>query len=119
MFDDRMSAVRVRQLAARKRAIVRTRTYVWIGLVLLVVLMARSGAVVWDLGTAGAWGDWRLPVFAGLAGVSAWGAVRLWREARKLTAMLAPAPEPALPPPDFGPLSDGSQQWKNLERVEE
>lgn len=119
MTDRPLSAQRVRLLAARHRALLRTRTYTWVGLTLAAVLTMMSSARVWDAVWAERWRDWQLYWFSFLAVVGVLAVRRLWRKHIELTTALRPAAPAQLPEPDFSTLSDGSSAWGNLERVED
>lgn len=113
-----LSAGRVHQLSAAKRGRLRERSYVLIGLGLLLGtagILAMKGVV--DIRAAG--GEklraGAYLVIAGACLVGAWWlgavAVRLTRELKERAQE-----DPAMPP-DFGPLADGSQRYQNLEEI--
>lgn len=105
-------------LSARKRSLLRTRTYILVGAMVLavaaiaLVIKSVQGTVV--MGGVG--------VRQGLLFLSAvpcgYLAGRLWRLYRQHTKLLLASDlgEPASPP-DFSTLSNGDQRWKNLERI--
>ncbi|MFN4243756.1 MAG: hypothetical protein ACK4PI_11035 [Tepidisphaerales bacterium] len=117
MSEQPLTAQRVRLLAARRLATMRTRTYVWVGLGGAAAVVMLSAARAWDAVAAGRWADLRLYLFLLFAVAGSWAVVRLWRRQRELTQALRQRPAEPLPEPDFTPLSDGSAVWKNLERV--
>ena len=116
---EELNGVRIRQLSALRRSTYRARSFaivfsaggfvVAIKLLLMTLASFRySGVGAWSLG---------LLLFAILALVVGFHfasrATELHREANQ------PMPMPPAPPggPDFSTLSDGSQQWKNLEDI--
>jgi hypothetical protein len=113
-----MSAARVRMLSARKRSLLRTRTYILVAAIVLAVaaiaLVIKSVQGTVAMGSVG--------VRQALLFLSAWpcgyAAARLLRLYRQHTKLLL-ASELAEPtsPPVFSGLSNGDQRWKNLERV--
>ncbi len=116
---DELDGVRIRQLAALRRSTYRARSFAIIfaigGFVVAIKLVLMTIA---SFHTSGV-GPWSLGflMFAIVAmmvgGHFARRAMELHREANE------PAPMPPAPPdgPDFSTLSDGSQQWKNLEDI--
>ena len=116
---DELDGVRIRQLAAVRRGAFRARSYalvvtagcivVAIQLLFMTVEAARGGG--WGLMTTG---------YVLFAVALLLVAAHFGRRVRELSEELnAPAPLPPEPPggPDFSTLSDGSQQWKNLEDI--
>jgi hypothetical protein len=116
--DAALDGLRVRQIAALRRGAYRTRSYCLIAAaalavvgVQLVVMTVRAlrGQPLW----AAAYGV--------LAALALAGCAHFARRILQLTDELRQSPTAALPPPahepDFATLSDGTQQWKNLEDV--
>jgi hypothetical protein len=111
--ESKLSAARVRMLSQRRRAMVRTRSFALIGvfgmLGLGLACVLRVSAVAnWTVRGA----------YVLLAGFALWGAWRMWIKAGGLSKQLARSDldEPESPP-SFEGLSDGSQQWRNLEEI--
>ncbi len=115
--DDELSAVRIRQLAAARRAAYRSRSYCVIAAIVCVVAAVQ---IAWNaiamLRAAGF--GFRPIAYVPVAALAVWGAGFFFRKAVLLDreAKQSGLPEPTAEP-DFRPLSDGSQQWKNLEDV--
>lgn len=117
MSEQPLTAQRVRVLAARRLAMMRARTYVWVGLGGAAAVVMLSAARAWDAVAAGRWADLRLYLFLFLTVAGSWAVMRLWRRQCELRQALRQRPAESLPEPDFTPLSDGSAVWKNLEHV--
>jgi hypothetical protein len=115
--DERMSAVRVRQLSAERRGAYRLRSYCVIGAGLCAMLgiqLARVGIVGMRETGLGA----RQVGFACGAAAAGMAASFLVRRALDLTRELRkPAQHDPESPPDFSTLSDGSHHWKNLDEM--
>lgn len=112
-----LDALRIRQISLAKRALLRRRSLLIAG-----ALVCAMGAVqlFWS-GVREVLNQGLRPQNAGLT-VAAAGllvvALLLLRKSRRMRRQLDEKPPQAdLPPPDFTPLSDGSQQWKNLEKM--
>jgi hypothetical protein len=110
-----LDGVRIRQLAAGRRAAIRLRTYLLVGMIGCLVSAAQS--IILAI-LAVRIGDWlKTALWIALAIPLLCAACWLLRKLRHLAQQLHPPTSTTpLPPPDFGPLSDGSQHWKNLER---
>ncbi len=120
---DDLDGVRIRQITLLKRAAYRSRSYAH---VLALSCLIGAGKCVWNVVSAirnpdpdrmTAYGVVALWMAAAAACV--YLTTRFYRRAERFrreaeTTML---PAPATPP-DFTPLSDGSHQWRNLERIE-
>jgi hypothetical protein len=117
-FTAELDGLRVRQIAALRRGAYRTRSYCFVAAaalavvgVQLVVTTVRGlrSQPLWAVG------------YGVLAALALVGFVHFARRVIQLTDELRHSPTAALPPPgpepDFSTLSDGSQQWKNLEDV--
>ena len=117
--DDELDGLRIRQLSALRRGAYRARSYAIIGaaagFVVAVQLVIMTVAYV----RAQGWGRWPIGyvLFAAAAVMVglhfARRALEIHREIR--TPIELPPPPPG--GPDFSTLSDGSQQWKNLEDI--
>ncbi len=122
--DDDLDGSRIRRVAMLKRTAYRSRSYC---VIIAIGCLAGAGQCIWNVVTA-----IRFPA-AGTA--TAYGVIGLWmaatagciylgnrfyRRAGKYAreAEATSLSEPAAPP-DFTALSDGSQRWKNLERLDE
>ena len=114
---DELSGLRIRQLAAARRAAYRSRSYCVIGALVCVVAAVQLTWVGIMLIRAGGFG-FRAVAYFPVAALAVWGAGFFYGKA---VALDREAKQSHLPPPteepDFGPLSDGSQQWKNLDEV--
>ena len=122
--NDDLDGARIRRVAMLKRSAYRSRSYC---IILAVICLAGAGQCLWNTVTA-----IRFPA-AGTA--TAYGVIGLWMAATAACVYLgnrfyrrgekyareAEATGLSDPgaPPDFTPLSDGSQRWKNLEEVDE
>ena len=115
--EDELSGIRIRQLAAARRAAYRSRSHCVIGALVCVVAVVQ---LTWNgvrvLRAVGL--GLRLSAYLLVAVIAAWGAACFFQKAMELDRE---AKRTELPPaagePDFAPLSDGSQQWKNLDEV--
>jgi hypothetical protein len=115
--EDELSGLRIRQLAAARRASYRARSHCVVGALVCVVAVVQ---LTWNgvraIRTTGF--GLRAIAYLLVAVVAAWGATYFFRKAMELDRE---AKRTELPPaagePDFTPLSDGSQQWKNLDEV--
>ena len=116
--DDReheLDGLRIRQLSALRRGAYRARSFAIIVAVACLVVGIQLTVKTFT-GVA--------PIFrvlsAALAAFAFFGAVHFARRVAALQREIrTPPPMPPEPPggPDFSTLSDGSQQWKNLEDV--
>jgi hypothetical protein len=119
--DEHLNSNRIRQMAALRRAAIRTRSYCFIGLCVCVVGIAQlvfETARDWPVpfSVRGVWlpalyivcmialGAWAIPALLRLL-------IRFHREAKESAI---PPPDR---PPDFSSLQDGRQFAKNLENV--
>jgi hypothetical protein len=115
--EDELSGIRIRQLAAARRASYRARSHCVVGALVCVVAVVQ---LTWNgiraIRTTGF--GLRAIAYLLVAIIAAWGASYFFRKAMEFDreAKRTELP-PALGEPDFGPLSDGSQQWKNLDEV--
>lgn len=113
---DELDGLRIRQLAQARRAAYRSRSYCLIG---SAVAAAAAGQLIYKAVANVRIAGWSAAPLLYLAAVgpAVYLAWRLLCRARKLghEAEASLLDEPATPP-DFGPLSDGSQMWKRLER---
>jgi hypothetical protein len=119
--DDHLNSNRIRQMAALRRAAIRTRSYCFIGLCVCVVAIAELVfETVRDWPTPfslrGIWLPALYIVCIALLGALAIPAllrllIRFHREARQ---SILPAPDR---PPDFSTLQDGSQLARNLDEI--
>lgn len=114
--SDELDGLRIRQLAQARRAAYRSRSYCLIG---SAVAAAAAGQLVYKAIVNVRIAGWTIaPVlYLAAVGPALYLAWRLLCRARKLgqEARASLLVEPTAPP-DFGPLSDGSQVWKRLER---
>lgn len=118
--QDDLDGSRIRQISAIKRSAYRTRSYFLIGAVLclagfgqtawnaLASLHSRAGGLSYLFAAL-----WALASLACAAGVW-WMLSRAdhYRQEAARSSLRDPDQ-----PPDFAPLSDGSQAWKNLEQI--
>ncbi len=116
-LEDELSALRIRQISAMRRAADRARSYCLIGLIVLVVGAGQLLSITFhDMREFG----WHLPEFAYAGGALAalFFAWRLWQRVVALTCELKqPLQTDPLQPPDFSTLNDGSQHIKHLEEM--
>jgi hypothetical protein len=117
--QDELDGVRIRQLAALKRGAYRARSFAIIGCVASFVVAVKLALMTAGHVQARGWGAWPLG-FASSSLVAMMLGSYFGRRAMDLHREInTPAPLPPPPPggPDFSTLSDGSQQWKNLEDI--
>ena len=115
--EDELSGLRIRQLAAARRAAYRSRSHCVVGALACVVAVVQ---LTWNgVRTVLASGLGARPLaYLLVAGTAVWGAVFFFRKAMELDREAKRSDLPAATgEPDFTPLSDGSQQWKNLDEV--
>ncbi len=113
--ESELNTLKVRALSAMRRAAYRSRSYSMIAAFFLVIAAVKLALL--------AYGRLRLEgahakgiAYALLAVVAAVVAGHFIRQVIELTRELnRPVLEDPDTPPDFSPLSDGSQQWKRLE----
>jgi hypothetical protein len=110
-----LSTARVRDLSAARRALIRIRSWCVVGaLVSAVAVVQMSWLLVQHVRQQG-W-FWKPGAYAALVPVAAYWTVSFARRAAVATRELRrPVLQDPDVPPDFSTLSDGSQQWKNLE----
>jgi len=115
--DDELDGLRVRQIAVMKRSAWRSRSYM---LIVLVGLLTIAGQMIWMAIQQFRRGDAALISYLYLAVAGGCLALTrpIWLRAQRLKAEAQRSDLPApTGPPDFSSLSDGSQRWKNLERI--
>ena len=115
--EDELSGLRIRQLAAARRAAYRSRSHCVVGALVCVVAVVQ---LTWNgVRSLLASGFGARPiVYLLVAGIAVRGAVFFFRKAMELDREAKRSDLPAATgEPDFTPLSDGSQQWKNLDEV--
>jgi hypothetical protein len=116
--DDReheLDGLRIRQLSALRRSAYRTRSFAIIVAVACLVVAIQLTVNAFAAAAA----TYRA-LFAALAVLALFGAIHFARRVAALQRELRTPPSmPPVPPggPDFSTLSDGSQQWKNLEDI--
>jgi hypothetical protein len=117
--DDELDGVRIRQLAAVRRGAFRARSYSLIAAVACLVVSIQLVMMTADAVRARGWGLLTVG-YVQFAVLALLAAAHFGRRVRALSRELrAPPPLPPIPPggPDFSTLSDGSQQWKNLDDI--
>ena len=116
--DDReheLDGLRIRQLSSLRRGAYRTRSIAIIVAVACLVAAVQLAVKAFT----GVWATYRA-ISGALAVFAFFAAVHFMRRVAALQRELrTPPPMPPEPPggPDFSTLSDGSQQWKNLEDI--
>jgi hypothetical protein len=114
-----LDAMRIRQVSAARRAAIRARSWLLIG---VVGCLVGAGQCIWkarelhrreqQLGTAAIV---LIVIAVALFPATAFFARRWLAIGRELAAPLLDEPTT---PPDFSTLGDGTQHWKNLEDVQ-
>ena len=115
--EDELSGLHIRQLAAARRAAYRSRSHCVVGALVCVVAVVQ---LTWNgVRALLASGFGARPIaYLLVAGLAVWGAIFFFRKAMELDREAKRSDLPAATgEPDFTPLSDGSQQWKNLDEV--
>jgi len=118
--EGRLNSLRIQAITAEHRALNRSRSFATAGGVAMLIVIAHCLIEIGSNVAAGGWGL-SSTALAGVTLAAAIVAVWLFRRARRLAALarrrrLLDDPDT---PPDFTPLQDGSQRWRNLEQVEE
>jgi hypothetical protein len=115
--EEELDGLRIRQVALAKRATIRAVSYLLIAGVACAVLIGQLIYLTVRRVLHVGWGP-RPVAYLLFAGVCAYGVVFFLRKARQTQLELRAhvLPEPTAPP-DFSTLSDGTQQWQNLERM--
>jgi hypothetical protein len=112
-----LDGVRIRRLAAARRALYRQRSYCIVAAGFCAV---AAGELAWTAIALFSAAGWRLRpgAYLLLAMGSTFAAIDFARRAVRLHRLAGRSalPEPAAPP-DFSPLGDGSQRWRNLEEM--
>ncbi len=115
--DDELSGFRMRQHAGARRAAYRSRSHCVIGALVCVVAVVQ---LTWTGFSTLRGAGWGLGPIAYLlaAMLAAWGAVYFFRKAMEFDREARQsALSDAADAPDFTPLGDGSQKWRDLEDV--
>jgi hypothetical protein len=112
-----LDSLRIRHLAAERPAIFRQRSYCVIFAGFCAVAVFELAWAALREARAAGWNG-KAKLFVSGALFAAVGAMFIARQAVKLHRQTkrSVVPEPATSP-DFSPLSDGSQRWKNLEEI--
>ena len=116
--DDLLTAVRVRQLSAERRALYRQRSYCVVAAVACAVTIAQlAWMIIQHVRQRHAWGL-QCTGYVLFIALAAYGGLyfliharRLHREAKQ-TSLIEPTQ-----PPDFSTLDDGSSRVANLEEI--
>jgi hypothetical protein len=115
-MSDELDGVRIRRLAAERRAILRSRSHCIIAGVVCVVLEWQLCWMIVEQWAKAS--SLRMLVYALAACAIAIIAALCGHRAVELTGQLRrPLIEEPASPPDFSTLGDGSQQAKNLEEI--
>jgi hypothetical protein len=110
-----LSTARIRDLSAARRALIRIRSWCVVGALVSGVAVVELGWLLAQHVRLQGW-SWKPVLYAALIPVAGFWAVSFARRAVTATRELAkPTLQDPATPPDFSTLSDGSQQWKNLE----
>jgi hypothetical protein len=116
--EDELDGVRIRQLAALRRGAYRARSYAIIGAAASFVVAVQLVLMTVTYVRVRGWGLYPIG-YAQAACVGVLLGLYFGRRAlslhREIKTPARMPPEPA--EPDFTTLSDGSQQWKNLEDI--
>jgi hypothetical protein len=117
-FADELDGLRIRQLSALRRGAYRARSYALIGVGACAVTGIQLLIMTVTHVRARGWGMYPTGYVLG-ACVAVMLASHFGRRVMELHREIkTPAPLPPAPAePDFSRLSDGSQQWKNLEDI--
>jgi hypothetical protein len=115
--EDELSALRIRQISALRRAADRARSYCLIGLVVLVVGAGQLAImIVHNVRASG----WHL-LEVGYAVAAITGVFFAWRLGGRVVVLTKELRQPLqsdpVEPPDFSTLNDGSQRVRHLEEM--
>ena len=118
-FADELDGLRIRQLSTLRRGAYRARSYAIIGAVAGFVVAIQLVIMTVPLVRARGWGRWPIGYVLFAAAAVMIGAYFTRRALEVHREIKTPAPLPPTPlgGPDFSTLSDGSQQWKNLDDI--
>jgi hypothetical protein len=110
-----LSTARIRDLSASRRALIRIRSWCVVGALVSAAAVAELGWLLALHVQQRGW-FWKPVLYAALIPLASFWAVYFARRAVVATRELRkPVLKDPDTPPDFSTLSDGSQQWKNLE----
>jgi hypothetical protein len=110
-----LSTARIRDLSAARRALIRIRSWCVVGALVSGVAVAELGWLLALHVRQQGW-FWKPVLYAALIPLAGFWAVYFARRALVATEELRkPVLQDPETPPDFSTLSDGSQQWKNLD----
>ncbi len=116
--EDELDGVRIRQLAAGRRAAYRARSY---AVIASIVCAVAAGDLVYHAAIRIRDSDWSVWTIAYIAFAitAAMGALLFFRRANDMhrEASEPPMMDPSAAP-DFSELGDGAEQWRRLEDVE-
>jgi len=114
---DELDGLRIRQLAALRRAAYRSRSHAVVAVVVCTVAVVQSAILLIQHLRQIGLGP-RVPIYCAFCLAGGYGTVFFAKRAialhREATQSHLGAPTAA---PDFSSLSDGSQRWKNLEEL--
>lgn len=117
--EGRLNSLRIQAITAERRAINRSRAFSTAGGVAMLIVIAHCVLEIGDDVSSVGWTR-SATALSVVSVIAALVAIRLFHRARRLAAQsrrsLLEDPDT---PPDFTPLQDGSQRWRNLEQVEE
>jgi hypothetical protein len=110
-----LSTARIRDLSAARRALLRVRSWCVVATLVCAVAVVQLAWLIVQRVRGQGW-FWEPILYAALIPVAAFWAISFARRAVAATRELRRSVQhdPDMPP-DFSTLSDGSQQWKNLE----
>ncbi|MGE5609198.1 MAG: hypothetical protein ACM359_08085 [Bacillota bacterium] len=115
---DDLDGVRIRRIAELRRSAYRSGSYCIVGAVACGVMAVQLVWLILRNLQQGGW-RWIESGYLLLTGVAIGLGIRLWRRSRQLRreANQTQLQEPVAPP-DFTPLHNGGEPWKNLDQVQ-
>lgn len=116
--EDELNGIRIKQIAAGRRAAIRGISYLWVGVFACVAVVGGLIQKAYQRVSHERRWDLRTFAFIGGAAVTFSLAGYFYRNLRALKREVdKPLLDEPTTPPDFSTLSDGTQQWKNLDDV--
>jgi hypothetical protein len=116
--DSELDALRIRQVSTARRAAIRVRTYLLVGVITCAAGVAQLVVqTVKHVRHEKRFDVWAIVYVVGAIAILAAAIYFLSRWRAMGRELAQPVLEEPTTPPDFSTLSDGAEPWKNLEDV--